>query len=295
MAFRELRYFSGEAIKSIIYNPLMTLASVITVTGCLLFLGVFMLFSVNLSFIADQVQEDCKLVAYIESSYSDTATAALKDRIMGISGIKDAALETQKQAFENAGKMLTDAGVSLEGMEDDSFMRASYTITVENLENSAQIAEALRDIKGIEEVREQQDITDKVFSATEAIKVALIISMCILALIAIFIIANSIKLAVFAREREIHIMKYVGATDWFIRWPFIIEGIIVGALGAAISLVICLSSYGYVAGAIKGFLNAFDLRTTGELVWPLTLLLLFFGAAMGAIGSGIAVRRHLKV
>ncbi len=295
MAFRELRYFSGEAIKSIIYNPLMTLASVITVTGCLLFLGVFMLFSVNLSFIADQVQEDCKLVAYIESDYSDAATTALKDRIMGVTGVRDAELETQKQAFENAGKMLRDAGVSLEGMEDDSFMRASYTITVENLENSAQIAEALRTITGIEEVREQQDITDKVFSATEAIKVALIIAMCILALIAVFIIANSIKLAVFAREREIHIMKYVGATDWFIRWPFIIEGIIVGALGAAISLVICLSAYGYVAGAIKGFLNAFDLRTTGELVWPLTLLLLFFGAAMGAIGSGIAVRRHLKV
>ncbi len=295
MVFREFRYFSGEALKSIFYNPLMSLASVITVTGCLLFLGVFMLFSVNLSYIADQVQEDCKLVAYVESSYSEEATTALGDRIRGIPGITDAALETRRQAFENAGKMLSDAGVSMEGMEDDSFMRASYTITVENLEDSAAIAESLRAISGVEEVREQQDITDKVFTVTEAVKVALVVAMAILALIAVFIISNSIKLAVFAREREIHIMKYVGATDWFIRWPFIIEGILVGILGGAISLAVCLLSYGFVARATQGILNAFDLRTTAQLAWPLTLLLLLFGAFMGAIGSGIAVRRHLKV
>lgn len=295
MAFREFRYFCSEAFKSVFFNFLMTLASVITVTGCLLFLGIFTLFSINLSYIADQVREDCKLVAYVDNTYSEEKTLALKEKIQQTAGVSGTELETQKEAFQNASRMLADAGLTMEGMEDEDFLRASYTITVENLEESAKVAEALRGIEGIEEVREQQDITDKVFHATKSIKTALLIGMAVLALIAVFIISNSIKLAVFAREREIHIMKYVGATDWFIRWPFIIEGMLVGLVGGIISLGISLASYGYITHAVQSLINAFDLRTTAEIFWPLTALLLLFGMLMGALGSLIAVSRHLKV
>ncbi len=274
----------------------MTLASLITVTGCLLFLGSFTLFSLNLSYIADQVKEDCKMVAYVDRSYSASETKSLESQILALDNVTEAQLETKEEAFQGAEKMLGEGGMSLDGLEDHDFLRASYTVTVKDLAQSAETAKALRGIDGIEEVSEQQDITDRVLRVTDVIKIALVVAMGILALIAVFIIANTIKLAVFAREKEIHIMKYVGATDWFIRWPFIIEGIIVGLVGGLISLLVCMGLYGACTGAIRasGWFP-FDLHSFQTISGFLVLVLLLFGALMGALGSIIAVRKHLKV
>ncbi len=275
---------------------LMTLASIITVTGCLLFLGSFTLFSLNLSFIADQVREDCKMVAYIDRTYSRSETEQIEGKILALDNVTAADLETKEEAFKGAEAMLREGGISLEGLEDDDFLRASYTVTVADLARSSETAEALRAIDGIEEVSEQQDITERVLSVTGVLKAALMIAMGVLALIAVFIIANTIKLAVFAREREIHIMKYVGATDWFIRWPFIIEGILVGLVGGLVSLLVCMGLYGACAKAIaaSGWFP-FDLHPFSTIAGILILVLLLFGSLMGAMGSLIAVRRHLKV
>lgn len=296
LAFREFRYYCTEAFKSIFFNILMTLASIITVTGCLLFLGTFTLFSMNLSYIADQVREECKIVAYIDPDCSDGETEAIGADIRAIEGVTDAALETKAQALEGAKEMLGEAGVSLDGMENDGFLRASYTVSVKDLTTSASIAEALREVEGVEDVREQQEITNEVYKTTRVIKIALMVAMGILALIAVFIISNTIKLAVFAREKEIHIMKYVGATDWFIRWPFIIEGIFVGLVGGLISQLTCMILYGACARAIAASAwFPFDLYAFSTVSGTLVLILLLFGALMGALGSIIAVRRHLKV
>ncbi len=274
----------------------MTLASVVTVTGCLLFLGFFTLFSSNLSYIADQIKEECKIVAYVDPDLSDTETEAIGAKILEVKNVSGAELETKAEAFEGAKEMLGTSRISLDGMEKDGFLRASYTVSLRDLEAAASTAEALRAVGGVQEVKEQQDITDAVLSTTSVIKVALVIAMVLLALIAVFIISNTIKLAVFAREKEIHIMKYIGATDWFIRWPFIIEGIIVGLCGGLISLFACMGIYGALTRAVAGSAwFPFELRSFGNISGTLTLLLLLFGALMGALGSIIAVRRHLKV
>lgn len=296
LAFREFRYYCTEAFKSIFYNILMTLASTITVTGCLLFLGTFTLFSMNLSYISDQVREECKIVAYIDPAYSDAETEAVGADIEAIPNVSGIDLETKDEAFLGAREMLGEAGVSLDGMENDGFLRASYTVSVSDLTQAASTAAALREVDGVQEVHEQQDITNEVYNTTRVIKIALMISMLVLALIAVFIIANTIKLAVFAREKEIHIMKYVGATDWFIRWPFIIEGIIVGLVGGLISQLICMVLYGALSRAIAASSwFPFSLYPFSTVSGTLVLVLLLFGALMGAIGSIIAVRRHLKV
>ncbi|MBQ7036909.1 MAG: permease-like cell division protein FtsX [Clostridia bacterium] len=296
MAFRELRYFCSEAFKSIFYNILMTLASVITVTGCLLFLGFFTLFSSNLSYIADQIKEECKIVAYIDPALSEAEAKSVGSSILAVPNVSGAEFESKAQAFEGAKKMLGSSRISLDGMEKDGFLRASYAVSCKDLEKSAETAQALRTVGGVQEVKEQQDITDAVLSTTSVIKVALVIAMALLALIAVFIISNTIKLAVFAREKEIHIMKYIGATDSFIRWPFIIEGIFVGLVGGAVSLFSCMAIYGGITSAIANSpFFPFTLRSFGNISGTLTLILLIFGAIMGALGSIIAVRRHLKV
>ncbi len=296
MVFREFRYFCSEAFKSIFHNILMTLASLVTVTGCLLFLGTFTLFSLNLSFIADQVQEECKIVAYVEPALSEAETKALEAELLKIDNVSAADLETKKEALEGAKAMLAEGGISMDSWEDDEFLRASYTISVHDLAASAATAEALRKADGIAEVSQQQDITDNVLRTTSVIKAVLMVAMGVLALIAVFIISNTIKLAVFAREREIHIMKYVGATDWFIRWPFIIEGILVGLAGGLISLLACMGIYGAATKAVAASVwFPFELHAFSMVSGSLVLVLLLFGALMGALGSIIAVRRHLKV
>lgn len=273
----------------------MTLASVVTVTGCLLFLGTFTLFSMNLGYIADQVQNECRIVAYVDPALSETETAAMEEKLLAIENVSAAELETKAEAFAGAEAMLKEGGMSLAGFEDDDFMRASYTISLHDLGRSAETAEALRSVDGIADVSHQQDITDSVLRTTDVIKVALMVAMGVLALIAVFIISNTIKLAVFAREREIHIMKYVGATDWFIRWPFIIEGITVGLVGGVISQLVCMVLYGAVTRAVSGSVFPFELHDFSLISGSLVLILLLFGALMGALGSAIAVRRHLKV
>ncbi len=295
MAFREFRYFCGEAFKSLFHNILMTLASVVTVTGCLLFLGTFTLFSMNLGYIADQVQAECRIVVYVDPALSEAETEAMEATLLQVDNVSAADLETKEEAFAGAEAMLAEGGMSLAGFEDDDFLRASYTISLRDLSRSAETAEALRGVDGIVDVSHQQDITDSVLRTTDVIKVALMVAMGVLALIAIFIISNTIKLAVFAREREIHIMKYVGATDWFIRWPFIIEGIVVGLVGGLISQLACMGLYGAVTQAVANSVFPFDLHDFSMISGSLVLILLLFGALMGALGSAIAVRRHLKV
>lgn len=297
MAFREFRYFCTEAFKSIFYNILMTLASVITVMGCLLFLGTFTLFSINLGHIANQIQEECGIVAYIDPSISESEYTEIEKQVRAVPNVSQTELTTKAQALEDAKEIVGVDSASLDGMENDGFLRSSYTVSVYNLEKSASTAEQLRNIPGIQEVKEQQDITNNVLSFTNVIKIALMVAMGLLALIAIFIISNTIKLAVFAREKEIHIMKYVGATDWFIRWPFIIEGIFVGLVGGLVSLLACMGIYGACMKAIAGAgaWFPFELIPFGSVFGILTLILLLFGALMGALGSAIAVRRHLKV
>ncbi len=236
------------------------------------------------------------MVAYVDRTYSENETERIGEKILALPNVTNAELETKKEAFLGAEEMLKEGGLSLEGFEDDDFLRASYTVTLEDLALSADTAASLREIDGIEEVSEQQDITDRVLSFTSVVKIALMIAMGVLALIAVFIISNTIKLAVFAREKEIHIMKYVGATDWFIRWPFIIEGIIVGLVGGLISLAACMGLYGACTNAIAASdWFPFDLHAFSTISGSLVLVLLLFGALMGAIGSVIAVRRHLKV
>ncbi len=274
----------------------MTLASVVTVTGCLLFLGSFTLFSLNLGYIADQVREECKMVAYVDRDYTNAEAESLGSILAETENVLELDFETRAEALEGARAMLAEGGLSLEGFEDDSFLRASYTISVSDLERAAETADRIRNIDGIEEVSLQQDITDNVLRTTGVIKGGLIISMGVLALIAVFIVSNTIKLAVFAREKEIHIMKYVGATDWFIRWPFIIEGIFVGLVGGLISLLACMGLYGAITGAVEGSpWFPFDLLPFGTISGSLVLVLLLFGSLMGALGSIIAVRKHLKV
>ena len=246
----------------------MTLSSVVTVTGCLILFGVFLLFSVNINYISDQIKDQCELQAFIDISYSEKDARALENKISAVENVKSVEMETKDEAFENYKEMLGDDAVALEGLETEDFLRHSYKVTLKDISQSQPTAAAIAKVGGVADVRNRKDIMDKIFDFTGMVKSVSLYSMILLSVIAVLIISNTIKLAVHAREKEIHIMKYVGATDWFIRWPFIIEGIIVGIIGALITLGVLGICYGSITAAASSFLDIFALVPFNSImVW----------------------------
>jgi len=288
-------YYFKSATSSLARNGIMTIASFITVTCCLFLFGVFLVFTLNMNSITTQLESQCELVARIDIDADTQTQLDVYSEIVNTNNVAEAQLETKEQAFENFKESLGEDAVVLEGLENENFLRSSVKITLNDIRKTEQTMEELKKIPGIAEVENHRTIVNKVIGFTAAVKKGSIIAMFVLLLIAIFIIQNTIKLSVFAREKEIHIMKFVGATDRFIRMPFIIEGIIIGLLGFGVSYLLIAVGYNAAVGAISDLINLFEFLPLQECLLPLGVSMVSFGVLMGAIGSGLSIKRHLKV
>ena len=293
--FRNFRYYLKSALSSFVRNGIMTFASFVTVACCLFLFGVFFLFTVNMNSIGTQIEAQCQLTAYINPKASEITHRSAYEAVLKIDGVADAQLETKAQAFSNFQEMLGDHSKVLDGLEDKDFLRSSIKVSLVNIRNSKEVISKIQAVPGIQEVRNRQDIVNKVIRFTDIIKHGSVIAMLILLIVAVFIIQNTIKLSVYAREKEIRIMKFVGATDHFIRTPFVLEGVIIGALGFIISFVIIILGYNASIQSISGIISMFDFVQLQVCVWQLALSMAVFGILMGAAGSGLSIKRYLKV
>jgi cell division transport system permease protein len=209
--------------------------------------------------------------------------------------VADARLETKDEAFKNFKETLNDRAYVLEGLEGEDFLRSSISVSLEDIRNSKSVVKAIQKIKGVEEVRDRQDIVQKVIRFTNIVKNGSAVAMLILLVVAIFIIQNTIKLSVYAREEEIHIMKFVGATDHFIRMPFMIEGIMIGTLAFLVSATVIVLGYNAVISSVSNIISMFEFLQLEKCVIPLAVCMGVFGILMGALGSALSLKRHLKV
>lgn len=273
----------------------MTIASFITVTCCLFLFGVFLLFSLNVTSISEQIEQQCKLTVRIDINADDATQQGIYEKIQSLDNVTDAYLETKEQAFHNFKEGLGDEADVLEGLENENFLRSSVIITLDDIRNTDQTIKALKEIQGIAKIEDYRDVLSPVIGFTSSMKKWSVIAMAGLLLIAVFIIQNTIKLSVFAREKEIHIMKFVGATNHFIRMPFIIEGIFIGLLGFLVAFLIISFGYNSVTESISAYIDLFDFVPIEQCILPLGISMALFGVLMGAAGSGLSLKRHLKV
>ena len=295
LAFRNLKYYLKSASSSFVRNGIMTIASFITVTCCLFLFGVFLLFTMNMNYISEQIEAQCEIVARINMDADEEKQQTIYNSILAMENVADAELETKDQAFNNFKKELGDDAGVLEGLEGKNFLRSSIRVTLKDIRKSDATIAGVRKIDGVDEVENHQDIVGKVVSFTSAVKHGSVAAMIVLLLIAVFIIQNTIKLSVFARGKEIHIMKFVGATDHFIRMPFVIEGIMIGSLGFVVAFIIISLGYNAAIGSIASLINLFDFVPLEMCIFPLGVSMALFGVLMGALGSGMSLKRHLKV
>jgi cell division transport system permease protein len=290
-----MRYYLKSAASSFARNGIMTFASFVTVTCCIFLFGVFLLFTMNLTSISDQIESQCELQAYIGIEESGEKQQEIYNTILSLPNVMNAELETKEQAFKNFKQRFGEHVSVLEGLEGKDFLRSSIKISLKDLRKASSTAKEIRAIKGIAKVQNHQDVVSKVIKFTGLIKKGSSAAMIVLLVIAMFIIKNTIKISVYAREKEIHIMKFVGATDHFIRMPFIIEGMMIGSLGFIVSFALIALGYNAVISTMSSLIGLFDFVPLIRAVLPLGVSMALFGILMGAAGSGLSLKKHLKV
>ena len=262
----------------------------------LLILGLFLVFIVNINLIAQTAKMQFETIeVYLEKDISDSRVKEIQRTLEGFSEVDKAEYVSKEDALSILKERWGENGYLLDGLENNS-LPASFNIKVETLEDADSVATKAKGISGIEEVKYYKTTIDKILSITNLIQRAGIIIILVLIVISIVIVANTVKLTVTAREKEISIMKYVGATNWFIRGPFLVEGIIIGMIGAGISLGVIGLTYGRI---IRGFsqeaflIFPIDLVPSHFLMGNLVWIFISLGVGIGAIGSILSMRRFL--
>ncbi|MDD3765989.1 MAG: permease-like cell division protein FtsX [Eubacteriales bacterium] len=296
MSFRSIKYFIKEGVKSFALNGLMSMASVVTVSLCLVLFGVYLLFSMNLNYAASQVEAGYEIQLYIEETADSDDIQAVKSALMSIENVNSIEFVSKGEALKEWNEKFGGDAEFLEGLEDDNPLRDSFKVSFKDLSLTEETISQIEKIKMVAKVTNNQVVVDKLVGITTNVQKVSFWLMVFFAVISVFIISNTIRITVFARRREVNIMKFVGATDWFISCPFVIEGIIIGFIGALTAMLIVSQAYGYfiseVGLVIEENINIYDLSS---VFWVLFGSLIGMGVVLGASGSGVSLRKHLYV
>lgn len=294
MKIRTFRYIIKEGFLNTYRNKLMTLASVSIVSASLLIFGIFVLLSINLSQSTRVLVEQPEIKVFCKPEYDDTQIGIIAGQIRNNDKIKEYRIISKQEAFELAKQMVDNKEDILEGF-DGSFLPVSFNIKVKDPKDSDSVVEYLKGINGVYKVKYSQETVEAILKVSGWVKVISGILIVILLIVSVFIISNTIKLTVFARSKEISIMKYIGATDWFIRWPFIIEGVVIGFIGAIAAFVLIGYSYSSIATRFNSEINFIRFVTMEEIGFQIIWIYCIIGVVVGAVGSVMSLRKYLQV
>ena len=290
-----LGYFIKEGFLSVFSHGLMSFAAVCMIVACLIIMGSFSLLAMNVDENLQRLEDDNEFLAYIDEEYTDAQIAALVEQVRSLPNVARADFITREEAKAAFHAKYGSDGLYA-NLPDDVF-RDRISVHVEDLERFNETVEAVGGLPGVVNKRAEGALAEGFVAVRNAVTAVAWVLVAILAAVSLFIIANTIRLATFARRDEIAIMKMCGATDWFVRAPFIVEGLILGIMGALVAFLLQWAVYGAVSRAItdSGALALFHLVAFRDM-WKWVLgVFLAAGAAIGAVGSGFAIRRFLQV
>lgn len=292
------KYFFNQAKKNIIRNGLMSVASLFTIISSLVILGIFLIISLNVDTITEQIKDQCEIQMFLLADTSAERVEQIGNEVRGIENIKSCELYTKGQMLEEVKATMFEGREDLiESFgDDDNPFSDSYKIVLSDISGAAETAKRLEEIDGVESVQNKQDIVNTVINVSKNVQNASIVIMVLLLTVAIIIIANTVQLTVHNRRKEINIMKYIGATDRFIRIPFLFEGVIIGIAGAAIALGLMSGCYSLLLKymEVNGF-ELFSLIGLKTVVSWLGIVFVLVGGSIGMVGSMISMKKYLKV
>ncbi|WP_054693929.1 permease-like cell division protein FtsX [Syntrophomonas palmitatica] len=289
-----LFYFVREAGKSLSRNRLLSFATVSTVAISILILGFALLVTINTTYFMEKLESDVEIIAFLDKSLTPSQISDVKTEIKDIPGVKSVNFVSRDEALEKMQKSFGGREYDLKSTLGKNPLPHSYRIKAGEPEQVPKIAARVKKVHGVYKVNYGQGVVERLFKITSWIRIISLIFIILLIFGAVFLIATTIRLAIFARRKEIYLMKLVGSTDWFVRWPFFIEGVTLAALGSIISVAILSLSYGSLIKKM-GSLFFIPLVTDAATLSHVYLGLLITGALLGVIGTWISLNRFLKV
>lgn len=294
-----IRYFIREGFGNVSKNMLMTAASILAVSACISLLTFSYTISVNISGVLNQMEDSIGISVFLDGEPISSDIDAMRKSIEGIIHVQDVKYISPDDALEELKESWGSDEDIFDGLDSSNNpLSHSLQISIYDIEYQGEVLRELEKLDGIANIRHGQTETDLIMSVSQAINISSIVVMIILGIVSIMIIVNTIRISVANRRVEINIMKYVGATDWFIRWPFILEGGVIGFIGASIPIALGIPIYSKTIEMIYSFIPMLEMirfKVVGDIYMVLAPVAMVFGIGLGVFGSVTAIKKHLKV
>ncbi len=290
-----IRYFLHEGLHSIVVHGFMSFAAVTVIAACLLIIGTFSLVAYNIDVLIDSLEAQNEIAIYIDESYTREQALALEAQLRSIDNVSDVIFVSKEELFDDYLETLGEDAVIMEDLRDDNPLRDSYRIIMKDVSLHAETVEALEQVAGVAETNSQKELSDRLLQIRQVVNAVSYTLIALLGAISVFIISNVVRLAMFARREEISIMKMVGATNGFIRVPFVIEGVALGLMAAVVAFFAQWGVYRYIVSGLMQGIAMFDMVPFDAFALPLLGALILAGLGLGVGGSVLTIRRFLKV
>ena len=300
MKYSIFGYLIGEGFRNFFKNKKSTAASIIIMCATMFIFGIFFLIGENVNYIIEQVQSDQAMQVFINPEATQEQEAELERQIRAIQEVNTVDYVSQEQALNEMKSWLGEDAEILDPYSgEDNPFKASYVITLTDLTKIDEVRDKISGFENVAKIEVGSDTVNRLVDIANGIRTATGVILVLLIFISIFIIANTIKLTVHARRKEISIMKYVGATNGFIRWPFIVEGMIIGIFASIISITIVGIAYNFIVQSVVNseFMRAININlvTFSDMLNSIIIVYMLLGIGIGALGSIISMRKYLKV
>lgn len=298
MKYNIFGYLIGEGFSNVFKNKKSTGASLMIMCATMIIFGIFLILGENINHFVDQVKSEQGFQVFLKTDATDEEIQKVGEEIKALDGVSTAEYKDKEYALNTMKEKLGDRAELIEGYGPDYFP-PSYVVTLTDLNMSKDVQEKILKIENVDKITSSDKTVSTLLSLAKGIKLVTGIILGLLIIISIFIISNTIKLTVHARRKEISIMKYVGATNNFIRWPFIVEGMIIGVFASAISIVLVGGAYSLLAeqAVNASFMQTINMSLVGfkDMISSIIFVYMLLGIGIGALGSVISMRKYLKV
>lgn len=295
MKLNSARYILRETLNSMKHNPWLSIASVLTVMVSLMILGFSVFFLANASNMARSFEDELQIVAFLQESLPQTELAGLKTKVEALPGVASVAIVTKDQVLEDFGKTMGSSQSNiLADLGGTNPFADELNIKAKNAQEVVSLAATIKNLPEVAKVRYGQGFVDKLLTFTQWLRWIGFGVVAAFAVAAVVLISINVKMNVFSRRREIQIMKLVGASNSFVRWPFLIEGMALGLVGGVLAAIIVGFGYSGLMGYVESTLTFLPVVNSGALFVQVFFGLLLAGMAMGAVGSAVSLQKFLN-
>ncbi|MBQ2866562.1 MAG: permease-like cell division protein FtsX [Clostridia bacterium] len=293
--FSNMWYFLKEGFRGVFVHGFMSFAAITVIAACLLVTTTFLLVAYNIDMQIDDLQSSNEIVVYIDESLSREQAQALRSSIIALDNVEDAIFVTREEFFDNFLDGLGEDTYVLEELRQDNPMRDSFRVIMDDVSLHAETLKALTELQGIADSNSDVELSERLVQLRSVVNTVSLTLLVLLGIVSLFVISNTVKLALHARAEEIGIMKIVGATNSFIRAPFVVEGIILGVAASVFVFAAQWLVYNYLGTQLSGGLPILTMVPFEVFRYKLALILLSAGVLLGMSGSIVTIKRYMKV